>query len=501
MNTKPPVPVYDEHTIPDMAQDTRFFGHPRGLSTLFFIEMWERFSYYGMRAILILFMTAKADRLGLNFSDSKAGAIYGMYTAMVYLLSLPGGWFADRIVGQQRAVLYGGIIIALGHFTLAVPTESFFYLGLVLITIGTGLLKPNASTIVGQLYQKNDPRRDAGFSIFYMGVNLGALIAPLIVGYVGERINWHYGFAIAGIAMTIGLVQYVAGWKNLGNAGREPYPAANEAEARQTQRQLWIGLGSAALVVALLAGLTMSGMLALSVKAISNLFGVALTVTVVAVFAVLFRSARDTGERRRLGVILVLFIAAALFWAIFEQAGSTLNLFADRNTDLHFLGYSFPASWFQSVNSIFLIVFAPIFAWVWIRLGPNDPSIPAKFTAGLLFAGLGVLILLPVAGLKGVSPMWLVMTYLLHTIGELCLSPVGLSAMTKLAPTRIVGLMMGVWFAAISVGDFIAGQVASVSEQYSYGVLFSVAGGLAVVFAVILALLIKPLKAMMGEVH
>lgn len=477
-------------------------GHPRGLYVLFGAEMWERFSYYGMRAILILFMTARIEQGGLGFTDSNAGAVYGMYVAMIYLLSLPGGWIADRFLSQRRSVLYGGIVIASGHFAMAVPTVPFFYLGLVLIILGTGLLKPNVSTIVGQLYAPGDARRDAGFSIFYMGINTGGFIAPLIVGYVGQKVNWHYGFALAGIGMVLGVVQYMAGYRSLGDAGLHPVPPESPEAARQQKKQLITGIVVAVGLAALLLGLNASGTVAITPQGLSFALGAILPFVVIGVFAALYRTATPGVERHRLIAIMALFFASCLFWAVFEQAGSTLNLFADRNTDLHLFGREFPASWFQAINSLFLVILAPVFAWIWISLGPRrDPSSPAKFAAGLVFAGLGLLVLLPVAGLKGVSPFWLILTYLLHTIGELCLSPVGLSAMTKLAPPRIVGLMMGVWFASLSVGNFIAGQVVSVSEKYSYSTLFAVVGGIAVVLGLVLALAVKPLKRLMSGVN
>ncbi|MDQ1472483.1 MAG: proton-dependent oligopeptide transporter, family, partial [Bryobacterales bacterium] len=301
---------------PSIARwDRSFFGHPLGLSTLFFTEMWERFSYYGMRALLILFMTASVQHGGLGFPTSKAGAVYGLYTATGYLLCLPGGWIADRISGQRRAVLIGGIIIALGHFAMAFPRIETFYLGLALIVVGTGLLKPNVSTMVGSLYTEKDVRRDAGFSIFYMGINLGAFLAPLVCGYLGENINWHYGFAAAGVGMTIGLIQYLLGGKYLGVAGL--YGRRSQADLRLFKRVL---VGSVA-AIAVGAGLSLSGLLPVSAEAFSNAFGVILTGVVVAFFGWLLTSKQYSAvERRRFWVIFVLFLAASLFWSAFEQA-------------------------------------------------------------------------------------------------------------------------------------------------------------------------------------
>jgi proton-dependent oligopeptide transporter, POT family len=490
------------------ATDTSFFGHPRGLSTLFFTEMWERFSYYGMRALLILFMTAPLAAGGLAFDTATAGAIYGLYTSMVYMTTLPGGWIADRLIGQRRAVLYGGIIIASGHFCMAFSSVSTFYLGLFLIVIGTGLLKGNVSVIVGQLYTKEDIRRDAGFSIFYMGINLGAFIAPLVCGYLGQKVSWHIGFAAAGVGMTFGVIQYVLGSRHLGDAGLYPAPAKSPEAAARLRRNTTIigGLLAAAIVVFALGAST--GAIPVTPLQVADAAGVLLLAIVVFFFGWLFASSDwSAEERKKLYVIGVLFLAAALFWSVFEQAGSTLNLFADRNTANVVFGWSYPSSWFQSMNSLFLIIFAPIFAWLWLRLARNrnEPSSPAKFAMGLVLVGAGFAILIWAARMAEqgvmVSPMWLTVTYLLHTWGELCLSPVGLSAMTKLAPARIAGLMMGVWFLATSVGNFIGGRVSSLYESWALPSLFGAVGLFAIGAGVLLFLFVKPMKRLMGEVN
>ena len=480
--------------------DRSFFGHPRGLSTLFFTEMWERFSYYGMRALLILFMTATAAHGGLAFPTSKAGAIYGLYTAMIYLFSLPGGWLADRIIGLRRAVLWGGVIIALGHFAMAIPSLSTFYLGLALIVLGTGLLKPNISTLVGTLYAANDARRDAGFSIYYMGINIGALISPLVCGYLGENINWHYGFGAAGVGMTLGIIQYVFGAKYLGTS--DAIASRTPADFQLLTRALF----ATAVVVFVGTALAFSGILPFTAEGLSDVFGIILTGIVIVFFIWLLTAKGYTPvERSRFWAILVLFIGSCAFWSAFEQAGSTLNLFAERNTNMHTwdspLWGLFRASYFQSFNSIFLIVLAPVFAWIWLSLGRREPSSTAKFSCGLIFVGLGFAVLIPVANGTAASPWWLTLTYLLHTIGELCLSPVGMSAMTKLAPARIAGLMMGVWFLSISVGDYIGGRLASVYETFPLPKLFGIVAGFCVVAALFLALMIKPTKRLMAGVN
>ncbi len=495
-------------TDPAGSLDTGFFGHPRGLSTLFFTEMWERFSYYGMRALLILFMTAPLTTGGLGFDTATAGAIYGLYTSMVYMTTLPGGWIADRLIGQRRAVLYGGIIIACGHFSMAFSALSTFYLGLFLIVIGTGLLKGNVSVIVGRLYAKDDIRRDAGFSIFYMGINLGAFIAPLVCGYLGQRVSWHMGFAAAGVGMTLGVIQYVLGSRYLGSAGLHPAPAESPQAASRLRRNAMI---AGVVIAVLIAGFGIgayTGAIPITARQVADGAGFMLLAIVVLFFGWLFTSSNWTpDERKKLYVIGVLFLAAALFWSVFEQAGSTLNLFADRNTHNVIFGWSYPSSWFQSLNSLFLIALAPVFAWLWLRLARahEEPSSPAKFAMGLLLVGAGFVILVWAARMAAqgvqVSPMWLVVTYFLHTCGELCLSPVGLSAMTKLAPARIAGLMMGVWFLATSVGNFIGGRVSSLYESWPLPSLFGAVGMFAIGSGILLFLFVKPIKRLMGEVN
>lgn len=479
-----------------MTDDRSFFGHPKGLATLFLTELWERFSYYGMRGLLILFMAAPASRGGMGFSIVEAGAIYGLYTGMAYLICLPGGWVADRILGARRAVMIGGVIIAFGHFCLALPAKWTFFLGLVFVVIGTGLLKPNVSTMVGELYAKNDPRRDAAFSIFYMGINLGAFIAPLACSYLGENIDWHYGFGLAGIGMTVGVIQFFFGQKNLGSAGRAP--ASTPADWRHFR---WYGLGLLALVL-IVGWLAMQGVI--SIQALSSGFGLILTATVVIVFAGLLIFGTWTPvERGRIVAIVILFAAAALFWSIYEQAGSTLNLFAERNTDraLSWMSKPFPAGWFQSLPALYVILLAPVFAWIWVKLGSRNPAAPAKFAIGLLLGGLSLVVLVPIAARTGVSPGWLALTYLLQTLGELCLSPVGLSAMTKLAPQRIAGLVMGIWFVALSVGDYISGRLASVYEQFPLPQLFGYVGLSALVLGAVMFLFLRPMKKLMGGLN
>jgi len=487
------------------ATDTSFFGHPRGLATLFFTEMWERFSYYGMRALLILFMTAGTATGGLGFPVAKAGAIYGFYTAMVYLLSLPGGWVADRIFGQRRAVLYGGVLISAGQFALMSPAIGGFYAGLGLLILGTGLLKPNVSTIVGQLYAQGDRRRDPAFSIFYMGINLGGLLAPLACGWVGQRINWRLGFGLAGVGMIVGLIQYTLGAKHLGSAGLHPTPPATPEAARRLKRNIALAAIAAALIFAALGGLAFTGAIEITAQRISAALGIALIAVSIAIFGWLLAGRGwSPVERKRSAAILVLFLASAAFWASYEQGGSSLNLFAERNTHDALFGFNFPASWFQFLPSFFVMILAPIFAWLWIALGKREPSSPSKFASGLIFGGIafGLLVIPAKAAVAGalVSPFWLTATYFLQTAGEMCLSPVGLSAMTKLAPARVAGMMMGLWFVSISIGDYLSGIAASVYESMPLPSLFGLVATVSLAAAIVLAVLVRPTVKLMSGV-
>ena len=483
------------------SSDTSFFGHPRGLATLFFTEMWERFSYYGMRALLILFMVAPVANGGMGFGVPKAGAIYGLYTAMAYFSCLPGGWVADRLIGQRRAVLYGGILIILGELCLATPGDFVFYSGLVLLMAGTGLLKPNVSTIVGQLYTQGDPRRDSGFSIYYMGINIGALLSPLVCGWVAEKISWRLGFAVAGLGMLIGVVQYLLDGKRLGTAGLYPSKPEDPAEdRRQKQTALRSALGAVG-VFALVGILGATGIIDVNPERISNALGVVLVIIAIVIFAwLLLGKGWTTEERKRSGAILVLFLGSAVFWSAFEQAGSSLNLFAERAVDRHIGSFVYPASWFQFVQPLLVIMLAPVFAWLWLAMGSKQPSSPTKFTLGLVAAGLGFALLVPVASQVGLSPWWLCGTYFIHTLGELCLSPVGLSSMTKLAPARLGGFVMGMWFFATAVGNYMAGKMASLYESMALPTLFGSVAVFALGAAVVMALLIRPTVKLMSGV-
>jgi POT family proton-dependent oligopeptide transporter len=488
-------------TSPTPASQKQWLGHPRGLSTLFFTEMWERFSYYGMRGILLLFLVAAARTGGFGMDDRTGAAIYGLYVGFVYLMALPGGWVADRILGQRRAVFLGGCIIAAGHFSMAIPTVPTFYFGLVLIVIGTGLLKPNVSAMVADLYPEGGSRRDAGFSVFYSGINVGALAGPLVCGFLGEKINWHLGFGAAGIGMILGLIQYRAGGKYLGDAGLRRPSSPDAASAR---RRLMIGIGIFVAAVAALLAIQAAGVLHLTLYGTAKATGFFMLGLAIVYFgAILLFSHHSKAEKKRIAVIFVFFMAAVLFWAGFEQAGSSLNLFAERLTNLNVLGWQMPTSFLQSVNSIFLILLAPVFGAIWIRLGKRQPSTPAKMGFGLVFLAAGFLLLAWgasfTAGGARVSMLWLIGTYFLHTVGELCLSPVGLSSVTKLAPRSLVGQLMGTWFMGTALGNLIAGLAAGGFQGMGVGELFAAVAKVTGIAGLVLLIFSKPLKAMIGR--
>jgi len=463
--------------------------------------MWERFSYYGMRGLLVLFLTATVADGGMEMSVAKAGAIYGLYTAGVYLSALPGGWIADRLLGQQSAVFWGGVIIAAGHFSMAMGSEALFFTGLVLIVIGTGLLKPNVSAVVGDLYTDKGARRDAGFSIFYMGINIGGFLGPLVCGALGEGRNWHLGFGAAGVGMVLGLIQYRLGLKHLGGVGLLDPDA--RAALPSTRRTFFTGL---AVVWAVAAGLWMlANARGFGVEQFAGATGVGIVIIAVAYFAYLMLfGGLQAGEHQRVVYIFLLFIGASLFWAGFEQAGSSMNLFAEGLTDRMIGGWEMPASWLQSVNSMFIILLAPVFGMLWVWLRDRNPSIPVKFGLGLVLLGIGFFVLAWGASFatleNGVSPMWLVVTYFLHTSGELCLSPVGLSSVTKLSPKRLVGQMMGVWFMGTALGNLIAGLAAGRLESMSASGLFSTVATATVGAGILYLVLSRPIKNLAPDV-
>ncbi|PQJ36567.1 MFS transporter [Salinibacter sp. 10B] len=611
-----------------MPQQQDFFGHPRGLATLFFTELWERFSYYGLRALLVLFMTAPAGASvanpGLGFGTAKATAIYGLYTAFVYLLALPGGWVADNIWGQRRSVFVGGCIIAAGHFSLAMPAvglpdTSFFYLGLVLIVIGTGLLKPNISTMVGDLYPEGGARRDAGFSVFYMGINFGAILGPTLCGFLGEGYSWHWGFSLAGFGMLVGLLSYKLGVGNLGEAGT--LDVEDEETVQRKSRNFYFSAAAVAAALVAFGFLATSGIINVTLTQVAEAAGVGIVIVTVLFFAQLtlgWRSVVSIGaffvaatfvtgqfvdgmafasqlavgatvllfiivnivrlaapqfdvtlEKKRLFVIFWLFLLSALFWSGFEQAGSSMNLFAKDLTArgfgpygwmqqttpllpvlillipvgyicyrvfsrddlwwiakggvallsvlvLGFLGYvsiqmaggwTMPASILQNINPTFIVLLAPVFGslWTWLANRNANPSIPVKFGLGLLGLAAGFFVIswgaVQASPGSPVGPQWLVVTYFLHTCGELALSPVGLSSMTKLAPDDRVGQMMGIWFVSTALGNLfaglIAGQLEALDPSGLFGTVALIAGG----GGLIALLAAPPVKRLMGDIE
>jgi POT family proton-dependent oligopeptide transporter len=506
------------------------FGHPKGLVTLFFTEMWERFSYYGMRALLILFMTTAVIDGGLGFDDKTSGAIYGLYTMGVYLLALPGGWIADHLFGLKKSVWYGGIIIASGHFTMALPgivnlfgsnqiqqlslsafdTNSFF-LGLILIVLGTGLLKPNISSIVGQLYPAGSSKRDAGFSIFYMGINLGALIAPIVCSTLAVY-DWHLGFGVAGLGMVIGLIQYKYTSQALAGLGEKPVVETPEEEISFVKLKKHTTYSVVALVAVI--GFLFTGLIPLNVSSIAGVSGYIIAVVAFGYLGyVMAFGGLDKGDRNKVGVIAILFLFSAMFWSGFEQAGSTLNLFTERFTDRTIFGWNIPTGYFQSINSMFIIIFAPFFGAMWVWLGRRnlEPSSPLKFAFGLLGLGMGFLVMYFAAKIAAsgdlAAPTWLIMTYMLHTFGELSLSPVGLSLVTKLAPKGYGGQMMGIWFLSVALGNLFAGLIAGEASGGSQEALARMPSQYmlivyTVVGSAVLLFMLKPfIRKMMGRVH
>ncbi|MBU2572844.1 MAG: peptide MFS transporter [Elusimicrobia bacterium] len=478
-------------------------NHPKGLFLLFFVEMWERFSYYGMRALLVLYMVKY-----LQFSTEKSGQIYGWYTGMVYLTPLLGGYIADRYLGQRKSIIVGGTLMALGHFAMAFPPLPFFFSALILLIMGNGFFKPNISTVVGSLYEVNDPRRDAGFTIFYMGINLGAFFSPLVCGTLGEKVGWHYGFGAAGVGMVIGLAMYLWGQKALlGDKGMKP---ANPSD------KLYVPVILIAIVLAFLvisafqfSGYDIKGMIPGYIYKL-----LALAVVGGLIYSYASKSGKSTlthVEKQRMAVIFIMVFFTIFFWSAFEQAGSSLTLFADRETDrvIRLFGWSWelPASYFQSINPLLIFILAPFFSKMWVSLGETgrEPSSPVKFAAGLGLLAVGFVVMIAAAAMYQqsgpVSVMWLIGAYFFHTLGELCLSPVGLSLVTKLAPVQFGSLMMGVWllssFAANFVGGFFAGNYDAMNHTLFYMIPTGTAAG-----AAVLLLIITPkLRKWMHGVH
>lgn len=447
--------------------------HPKALFILFFAEMWERFSYYGMRALLTLYMV-QVLFFGQKDAEVEAIGIYGAYTAMVYLSPVIGGLIADRVFGFRKAIILGGILMMLGHFALAMEGLFFegnlnlFFLSLGLIIVGNGYFKPNISSFLGHFYEKNDPRKDGAFTIFYMGVNIGAFLSTLTCGYVGQTINWHYGFGLAGIGMAIGVIVFWLNSSTFGDKGLPPDPAAaaQPAFAGLSQNLLiYIGTFLAIFVCAYFLNL-------------SEVMSIILLITSFGIVGYIVYSAlsnEDKAEGQRLLVVAVLFFFHAVFWALFEQAGGSLTLFTDKNVNRMVGGTEIPASIFQSLNPFYIMILAPVFSWIWLRLNKagREPSTPMKFVLGLAQLGLGFAIIVLGAryfAADGYVPLiFLLLMYLFHTTGELSLSPVGLSMITKLSPTKIVGFVMGAWFLSISLANSMAGVIGQLTATESVG--------------------------------
>ncbi len=475
---------------------------PKGIYVLFLTEMWERFSFYGLRALLVLFMTQQ-----FLFSDQKAYGIYGAYMALVYATPVLGGFIADKFLGLRRSIILGGILIALGHLCLALPMKGFFYYGLAFVICGTGFFKSCVSSIVGQLYEKNDPRRDAGFTIFYMGINIGAFLAAILCGYVAERFGWHYGFGLAGIGMVLGLITFLCGGRYLQGIGKPP-------SIERLKKRILPGISINTLLILFAFALVPLVKLLLQHDQFVGYILIVLSVfSIGAMLAIAFKGSKV--ERNRLLCLLVLMIFSVFFFALFEQAGSSMTLFAERNIDRLFMGWQIPTPFFQSLNPFFIIVLAPLVAMLWLQLGRKnrEPSTPLKFSIGLFGAALGFGLLalgaMAVTESSNAHMLWLVGAYLFQTIGELCLSPVGLSAVTKLAPDRWVGMIMGVWFLSISFSNYIAAIIAKMSSVVGsslksaavYGDVFSNVFYVGIAITVIALIMTPLLKRMMGGIN
>ncbi|AZM61850.1 MULTISPECIES: oligopeptide:H+ symporter [unclassified Streptomyces] len=483
------------------GSEKTFFGHPRGLATLFMTEMWERFSYYGMRALLPLYLVAPG---GLGLSAGTATAIYSVYLSLVYLLTMPGGWFGDRVWGPRKTVAVAGGIIMLGHLTLALPSSGTFYAGLGLVAIGSGLLKANISTMVGQLYRgPDDPRRDGGFTVFYMGINLGAFAAPLVIGTIGESVNWHLGFALAALGMGLGVTQFLLGSRHLDpQSSVVPKPLSDrEKSATLRKAALWAGIAAVAYaVVGVTGNYTLNWILVPL-----TLLGVIVPVMVIA--RIKRDKDLDRAEQSKMSAYIWFFVAAAIFWMIYDQGGSTLSIFADSSADNSVLGWEFPVSWYQSVNPVLIMALAPVFAWIWLALNRRgkEPSTIVKFASGLTLVGVSFfLFLAPLSIAEGghkAAALWLVAIYFTQTVGELLLSPVGLSVTTKMAPAKYASQMMGVWFLAVTAGDATTGLLSIAGVDLNRTGIVAMEATLAVAAGFAVWMYRSKVKALMGDVR
>lgn len=482
---------------------TGFFGHPKGLFSLFFTEFWERFSYYGMKAILIYFMYDKVKNGGLGLSETTAASIMAIYGSLVYMSGIIGGWIADRILGTRRTIFWGGILIILGHLSLAIPGGlTFLFASMVFIIIGTGLLKPNVSSVVGDMYAEEDTRRDAGFNIFYVGINAGAFLSPLIVGTVQKNYNYHVGFSIAAIGMAVGLFMYKHKQKEkLGLAGLEPKNPLTVQERSSILRKFI----AAVIVVAVLIIITsMTGVL--TIGGVVNFFTVIGLLAPIAVFIWMFTSKKTKKEEKfHLLAYIPLFITGTMFWVIQEQGTTILATYIERRTDLTVGSFNIPPAWFQSLNPLFIITMAPILAWIWVKMGKRQPSTPIKFAFSLFFAGISFLIMIIPAissgGKELISPWWIVLSFFLVVIGELLMSPVGLSATTKLAPAAFAAQTMSLWFLTSTAAQALNAQFAKLFAKITEVQYFGYLGGASVLLFILMLTLSPWISKKMGSVR
>lgn len=478
-------------------------NHPKGLFLLFFVEMWERFSYYGMRALLVLYMIE-----ALQFTTEKASHVYGWYTGLVYLTPLLGGYIADRYLGQRKAIVIGGVLMALGHFAMAFPPMPFFFGAMILLILGNGFFKPNISTVVGKLYEENDPRRDGGFTIFYMGINVGAFFSPLVCGALGEKIGWHWGFGAAGVGMVIGLAMYLWGQKMLlGDKGMKP-------ASPQTNYWVPVSLVAGMVVFLLIGALEFNGFVFWARIPTSVYAVAAILVAIGLAYAYASKPEKSNlthVEKQRIAVIFIMVFFAIFFWTAFEQAGSSLTLFAknETNRNLSLFGWDFlvPASWFQSLNPLFIVLLAPFFSNMWIKLAETnkEPSSPVKFAIALGLLAVGFVIMMAAAAAYQqsgpVSMLWLVGAYLFHTLGELCLSPVGLSLVTKLAPIQFGSLMMGVYFLSSVAAGFLGGRLAGNYDAMNHVNFYMIPTATGIGAALLLLVITPKLRKWMHGIH
>ncbi|MFJ2773677.1 peptide MFS transporter [Streptomyces sp. NPDC087300] len=495
-------PPAEPPTDPPAADDHAFFGQPRGLLTLSGLEVWERFSFLGMQAILVLYFADSVANDGMGMDPGTAASVSAAYGTLVYLVSVAGGWLADRILGSYRAVLWGGVLIACGHYSMAVPTPTMTWVGLGLISAGTGLLKPNVASMVGKLYRTEDQRRDAGFALYYMAINVGAFAGPLITGWLGDHKGWHWGFSAAAIGMTFGLIQYVAGRRHL--AGRKA--SAEFALPRDAMRRAVLTIVAGLAALALVAGV-LAAVGWLTMDRFVDLLTLISVIAPAVYFAVMFRSPRVTGEeRRRLRPYVVLFLASVVFNFILFQAYSTMMLLASTNARTSILGFHFPASWYASALGAFEVALAPVVATLWARMGPRQPHASNKIAFGVILGGLSFLLMvIPTSGHTGdtykMAAWWIVGSYLLLGLGDVLLETSGMSATTKLAPKAFASQTMALWFLSLALANGIQAQVVKLYGEVSNPAYFGVNGAIAVLAGIAVIALAPWLRRTMHPVH